>query len=88
MWLDHAYALRAGAAGPFTSRGSGAAAGRRGALAGGLGASAALAGGEGTWEALPGLAEVVCQAGQEHHEALRGYDAADSRERLSHVGPS
>ena len=40
-------------------------------VAGELGAAAALAGGEDAEEVLEGLAEVVREAGREHHEALR-----------------
>jgi hypothetical protein len=40
-------------------------------VAGELGAAAALAGGEDAEEVLGGLAEVVREAGREHHEALR-----------------
>jgi hypothetical protein len=41
-------------------------------VAGELGAATALAGGEDAGEVLGGLAEVVRQAGLEHHEMLRG----------------
>ena len=41
-------------------------------VAGELGAATALAGGEDAGEVLGGLAEVVRQAGREHHEMLRG----------------
>ncbi len=40
-------------------------------VAGELGAAAALAGGEDAGEVLGGLAEVVREAGREHHEMLR-----------------
>ncbi len=41
-------------------------------VAGELGAATALAGGEDAEEVLGALAEVVREAGREHHEALRG----------------
>jgi hypothetical protein len=41
-------------------------------VTGELGAAAALAGGEDAGEVLGGLAEVLREAGREHHEALRG----------------